>query len=243
MKVTVLGTSCTWFKRNNTSYIIDNDILFDAPQGSYKSIIKEIDIFKLKAIVISHMHTDHVLDLHIITTRVMRENRGRTEPLRIYAPKGLFDKILKLHELFFAADDECDRNSYAGKVEFIDLEDGMTFSESEYNITAYKVEHGKPESYGFTFEDKKGMVVGFSGDTILCDNLYKIIEKSKYAFVEAAAAKVSKTHITLAEYLELREKYPNTEFYPVHTCDECQQYLEDNNLNAVHDGDVFKFEE
>jgi hypothetical protein len=42
MKVFAVGTSCTWFKRNNTSFIIDDKILFDTPAGSYKDIIKQI---------------------------------------------------------------------------------------------------------------------------------------------------------------------------------------------------------
>ena len=240
MKVTVVGTSCTWFKRKNTSYIIDDNILFDVPQGSYKDIINRIDIFGLDSVLISHLHTDHVLDLHVITTRIMRENRGRQKPLKVYGPKGLFDKIIDLHNLFCGAADECDKNSYIGKVEFIDLEDGMIFSQGEYTITAYKVEHGKPETYGFTFKDKKGKVVGFSADTIVCDNLHKIITASDVAFVEVAAEKPSKTHICLDEYLEILETYSNKTIYPVHTCDACQKYVEENNLNPLHDGQVLE---
>ena len=40
MKVLAVGTGCTWFERNNTSFIIDDKILFDTPSGSYKDIIK-----------------------------------------------------------------------------------------------------------------------------------------------------------------------------------------------------------
>ena len=65
MKVTVVGTSCTWFKRNNTSFIIDDDIVFDTPDGAYKDIINYIDIFKIRCIIITHFHTDHFTDLHI----------------------------------------------------------------------------------------------------------------------------------------------------------------------------------
>ena len=28
MKLKVIGTSCTWFERNNTSFVIDKDIVF-----------------------------------------------------------------------------------------------------------------------------------------------------------------------------------------------------------------------
>ena len=68
MKVFAVGTSCTWFKRNNTSFILDDKILLDTPSGSYKDIIRKIDIFKLDGIVISHFHADHFGDFSIFAT-------------------------------------------------------------------------------------------------------------------------------------------------------------------------------
>lgn len=241
MKVTVVGTSCTWFKRNNTSYIIDDDILLDVPEGSYKDIVKNIDIISLKGVLISHLHTDHALDLHIITTRFMRENHGRTTPLKIYAPKGTFDKIIGLHKLFYASDDECEKESYAGKVEFIDIEDGMTFDIGEYNVTVYKVEHGKPESFAFSFKDKNGKVVGFSGDTRVCDNLHKMLDVSNYAFVEMSAVKPHMAHISINEFVELSNKYENVKMFPVHTSDECQEFAIKKGLNYLVDGQELEF--
>lgn len=241
MKVNVVGTSCTWFKRKNTSYIIDDNILLDVPEGAYKDITNTIDIFGLKCVLISHIHTDHALDLHVIATRHMRENHGRKEPLRVYGPKGLFDTILTFNKLFNGGADECERENYEGFVEFIELENGMTFDEGEYTITAFKVEHGKPETYGFTFADKTGKVIGFSTDTTICENLHKIISSSDFAFVEVASIKPSKTHICLEEYLNLLKTYPNTKIYPVHTCDACQKYVEENNLNPLHDGQILEF--
>ena len=72
MKVFAVGTSCTWFTRNNTSFIIDDKILFDTPAGSYKDIITKIDILKLDAIFISHFHADHFGDFPVFATRFMR---------------------------------------------------------------------------------------------------------------------------------------------------------------------------
>ena len=84
MKLKIIGTSCTWFERLNTSYVIDNDIIFDVPNGNYKPIIKYTDISKLRCIIISHFHTDHFADFRIIATLIMRhfEKYGRTAPLK-----------------------------------------------------------------------------------------------------------------------------------------------------------------
>ena len=242
MKVTVIGTSCTWFTRKNTSYLIDDDIIFDMPEGSYKDIIKLMDIYKTRCVLLSHLHTDHALNLHALTTRHIREKTGRLEPLRIYSPKGTFDKLIALHEMFDSGEDECKKESYDGKVEFIDLYDGMTFEEGEYTITAYKMQHGKPETFGFVFQNKKGLVVGFSADTCICDNLHNILKRSNYAFVEMASIRPSDTHISAEEFSNLIKQYPNVKLYPVHTCDKCQQYAIDHGFNYLNDGDVLNFD-
>ena len=241
MKVTVIGTSCTWFKRKNTSYLIDDDIVFDVPEGAYKDIINLTDIYKLKCVLISHMHTDHALNLHAITTRFIRENHGREEPLRVYAPKGAFDMLLELNKLFYGSHDETVKESYAGFVEFVELEDGMSFKEGEYTITAHKMEHGRPETFGFTFEDEKKTTVGFSADTKVCESLHKILEKSNFAFVELSAVKPHPTHICCDEFVELLEKYKNVKIYPVHTSDKTQQFAVENGFNYLEDGQVLEF--
>ena len=53
MKVNVMGTSCTWFTRNNTSFVIDDEMFLDVPEGAYKNLIQVADLEKLKCIFIS----------------------------------------------------------------------------------------------------------------------------------------------------------------------------------------------
>lgn len=241
MKVTVIGTSCTWFKRKNTSFLIDDDIVFDVPEGAYKDIISLTDLFKLKGVIISHLHTDHCLNLHVITTRYIRENHGRTEPLKIYCPKGTLEKLIEMNKIYYSSKDECDAKSYEGVVDFVYLEDGMTFKVGEYDVTAYKMEHGLPETYGFSFTDKKGLTVGFSADTRVCENLCKMLEKSNFAFVEMAAVKPHHAHICINEFEELLKKYNKTKIYPVHTSDDCQEYAKQHGMNYLEDGQILEF--
>lgn len=241
MKVTVVGTSCTWFKRKNTSFVIDDDIIFDMPEGSYKDIIKLIDIFKTKAVLISHLHSDHCLNLHVVTTRHIRENHGRTEALKVYCPKGTLERLIEMNKMFYSGKDECDASKYEGFVEFVYLEDGMTFKVGEYTVTAYKMEHGLPETYGFTFTDTNGMTVGFSADTRVCDNLHNILNKSKFAFVEMAAVQPHHAHVCTNEFVELVNEHKDTKIYPVHTSDAAQEFAEKNGLNYLQDGQVLEF--
>ena len=242
MKVNVMGTSCTWFTRNNTSFVIDGDMFLDVPEGSYKNLIQVADLEKLKCIFISHMHSDHFLDLHIITTQVMRFPGSRTEKLRIYGPQGLLDKLIQLNTLLYGAPDEQSKESLCKNVEYIDLYDGMEIREGEYNITAYRMEHGAPETYGFTFKDKAGVVVGFPTDTAMCDNLHKILSQSKYAFLELSENSKHQTHICVDEYVELVNKYNKTKIFAVHTNNKTQKFVEENGYNALHDFEVLNLD-
>lgn len=239
MKLKIIGTSCTWFKRLNTSFVIDKDIVFDVPSGNFKMIARYTDISKLKSVIITHFHTDHFADFRIISTLTMRHfyDYGRTEKLRVYAPKGILENLIATAKLTYSGPDESSLESLTEFIDFIYLENGFEFEEGDYKIKAYKMEHGAPETYGFTFTDKKGKVFAFSADTKMCDNLHKMLEKADFAMVEMSSTVPHRSHLSIAEFEELEKKYKNVKFYPVHTSDECQEYAIKNKMNYVNDGD------
>lgn len=239
MKVNVIGTACTWFERNNTSFILDDKILFDVPEGAYKDIIKLIDIFSLKFIFISHIHTDHAVDLHIIATRFLRERYSRLEKLRVYAPKEMAETIVKFNTLFNGSEEEKDLTLLKNTIDFIDLYDGLEFVEGNYEFRVKKMDHGKCECFGLMVKDKiSGKVYAFSADTKDCEALREMLLVSDFAFVDMAATGSSKSHLTDTEFVELSKKYPNCKMFPVHTCDKCQEFAIKNNLNFLEDGQI-----
>ena len=239
MKVTAVGTSCSWFVRNNTSFIIDEDFIFDIPSGSYKEIIQKINLEKVKALFISHFHSDHFGDFHLIATRFMREFNG-SEKLKVYAPKGALDRMIRINYETCAGCDELSHENYKRKIEFIDLYDGFEFNFNNYKLKAYKVDHGDVETYGFTIKDQNNFVVAFSADTRECDNLHKMLESSNVAFIDMSSVKQHKKHLSINDVEILIKKYPNCKIYPIHTCDKCQDYAR-KNMNFVEDGQVFNF--
>lgn len=242
MKVNVLGTSCTWFTRNNTSYIIDDDIVFDVPSGNYKFIAKNTDIEKIRCVLITHFHSDHFGDLKIITTEFLRhfENFGRNEHLRIYGPKGIAQKIIDANVVFCSAEDEKSMEKLTKYIDFIELEDGFEFEEGEYKIKTYLMAHGAVETFGFTFEDKNGKVVAFPADTTVCDNLHNMLENANVAFVEMSAVKPSLSHLNVDDFDMLSKKYSKAVFYPIHTSDLSQDYAIEKGykFNYLNDGDI-----
>lgn len=241
MKVNVIGTSCTWFKRKNTSYLIDDKIVFDVPNGAYKDIINLTTIEKISSILISHMHSDHFADFRVFALIFKNDLKSLEKKKMIYAPKGAIETVVELNRLMCGRADELVVEDYLKTMTFVDLCDGLEFEIDDYKVTSYKMEHAIHETYGFTFEDKNGKVVGFSSDTSMCDNLHKILQKSDYAFIEMAAVKESNAHLSINQVEELIKKYPNCKIFPVHTSDKTQKYAEDNNMNYLHDGQILNF--
>lgn len=243
MKVYLVGTSCTWFSRNNTSFILDDKILFDAPTGAYKEIIKKMNLFDVKSLYISHFHADHFADVQVIVTRFMRESemRGVKDHLKIYCPKGTLDHLVEYNKIIFGGADECDKVSLSKNVDFIEVEDGDEFEDNGYKVKVYQMDHGRVYSQGYAFTDKNGQTIGFSADTKACENLEKMLAESNVAFVDMASIDKHSSHLDVDGFVELTKKYQNCKIYPVHTSDATQKYAEDNGLNAVYDGQELNF--
>ena len=47
MKVTIVGNMCTWTKELSTSYILNDDVLIDLPQCSFKTLYNDYDLNKI----------------------------------------------------------------------------------------------------------------------------------------------------------------------------------------------------
>ena len=247
MIVDVLGTSCTWFKRKNTSFLLDKKIVFDTPAGSYKDLIQLVNIFDLEAVIITHFHSDHFSDLHCIGAQMIRhaQKMGRTRRLKIFGPVGIAQRLVDFNKLQECHERECVVENYNESIEFIEVKDGDRFELDDYFVDVYEMQHGIT-CYGFLFTDKKtGKRYGFTSDTAVCENLDKMAANSDYLFADMALAdadvakysfRAIKVHTTYNEFVELAEKYPNAVMYPVHTCDENQERAIKEGLNYLEDG-------
>lgn len=245
MKVFAVGTSCTWFERNNTSFILDDELVFDTPNGAYKYIIKEFGgadefIIKAKAIFISHFHSDHFFDMHVIATRFMRESErlGRKENIKIYCPKGTLDKLIEINTALFSASDEVDKDLLQKHIDFVEVGNGDKFEIGKYKVKVFAMDHGSMYSQGYMFTDKNGVVVGFTADTKDCDNLRNMLSCSNAAFVDVAAMTPAKSHLDVKKFMELEKIYPNCKMYAIHTSNDTFDFGKKHGLNVLDDGDI-----
>ena len=243
MKVYVVGSGCTWFERKNSSYILDDNMLLDMPEESYKKIIGLIDIFKLKTVFITHFHTDHFFGMHILITRIMREwkERKMKHRLKVYGPKGTLERLVMINKVVFGGDDECDPKALSEPIDFIDVQDGDEFEENGYKVKVFALDHGKVYSQGYIFEDKNGKVVAFTGDTKDCKRLHEMLDESNVAFVDMALVKPWNSHLDAKSFQKLEKEYPNCKMIAVHTSDESLEYAKKHGISATNDDDEYIF--
>lgn len=112
--------------------------LFDCGEGTQRQMMKYGVGFSVRDILISHMHSDHYLGL----TGLLRTMslQGRTEPLRIWGPKGGVQTLRTLRDL------GGDRLMYEAAIH--SLEPGECISGDGYRIEAFETDH-TCESIGF----------------------------------------------------------------------------------------------
>ena len=233
MKVTIVGNHCTWTRALSTSFLINDELIVDVPQGSFKSLYRDYGLDNIKYILITHFHSDHFADLHLVID-ILSRRKGKYV---ILAPKGCKERLFSIFHAFGVPHL---KKPVEEKFEFLECENGKSYSLGKYKIKTYKMIHGSLDAYGYIIDDGR-VKVGFSGDTCMCNSLLKIIKKSNAIFIDASKIDENLNHLSVNEVLNLSREYKNTTFYPVHISDATKKLVKDFGLNETSEGQIIYF--
>lgn len=93
MKVTILGNNGPFPSAGGacSGYLVtegDKNILLDCGNGILSNLQKSIPIEKIDAIILSHLHSDHMSDMMVLRYAIqIKLNRGsQIKPIEVYAP-------------------------------------------------------------------------------------------------------------------------------------------------------------
>jgi ribonuclease Z len=149
----LLGTSASrpTIERNVSSIALAREgetILFDCGEGTQRQMMRYGVAFSVADIFFTHFHADHLIGV-IGLTRTM-SLQGRTEPLRLWGPRG-GTRMLRKAEQFGA-----DRLTFP--VEVTELEAGESVRRPGYAIAPFSVDHGGSASLGYALveEERRG---------------------------------------------------------------------------------------
>jgi ribonuclease BN (tRNA processing enzyme) len=181
VKLTVLGMSGTWPPAGGATcgYLLSQDgthVWLDAGTGTFSRLQEHIEVAQLDAIVITHGHPDHFVD--VIPCFYARHYGKLGEPgLPFYSPEG----FVELMSLLVA---EGPKDVMSGAYAFNTVKDGDVFTVGPFTFRAYEMVHVGVNALGFRIEAGGG-VLAYTGDTGPCD---AVVEMSRGADVLLAEA-------------------------------------------------------
>jgi ribonuclease BN (tRNA processing enzyme) len=113
----------------------------------------------IKVAFLTHRHEDHSVGYADLIFSPAQSRGNRPEPLEVFGPKGTLEMteyILKAHRL--TPDDDRYR------VNAHEIKPGVVFKDANVTVTAFAVQHGTIEAFGYRFDTPDRRIV-ISGDT------------------------------------------------------------------------------
>ncbi|MBS3975067.1 MAG: MBL fold metallo-hydrolase [Actinobacteria bacterium] len=98
MKVTVLGSSASYAGAGQacSGYLVEHDgtkVLMDCGNGVIANLCEIADPVTLDAVVITHGHPDHFLDIYALQALLRYAPQGPASPLPLWLPESLFEQM------------------------------------------------------------------------------------------------------------------------------------------------------
>ncbi len=151
-------------------------VLLDLGSGALGALLRHTDPLTLDAVLLTHLHPDHCLDLTGL--RVLRAHGPRPAEgsLDVWAPDGAAERMARAYGVV--------RPEPMGGMTFRRLEDGVPLHVGPLTVTPYAVRHPVP-AFGLRVE-ADGRVLAYSGDTDSCPGLAPLLADADVALVEAS---------------------------------------------------------
>ena len=179
-KIILLGTGCPSPShiRYGPSTLVSyqgTNLLIDAGSGVTQRL-SEIGIkpSEINHILITHMHSDHIVDLYQLY--ISGWHTGRTEPFTVHGPKGLkafFEKTLEAYnpELSLRKNWESRPNESGLNYLVNEIDSTSVLTLDNISVNKIDVDHYPVEpAFGYEIKLDSSKVI-YSGDTRYCKNL------------------------------------------------------------------------
>ena len=102
MRLTVLGCSGTFPSADSgcSAYLVEHDgfrLLLDAGNGAIGALQRHIGLLDLDAVVVSHLHADHCIDL-VAYSYARKYHPERPPRLPVHGPRGTADRLCQVFD-------------------------------------------------------------------------------------------------------------------------------------------------
>ena len=214
MKIKVIGSGAIIVPEASASALIDDRILVDLGAGVFKQLIRlGCDLAKIDTVLITHLHSDHFMDVPFMM--MAKGGRQATQKTRFYLPEG---GIKAVHEIakYLWNPDAAEEVWWPENIELIEYVPDGEFEAAGAKVMPIKVQHGGLKACGFIV-DKDGRKVGFSGDSVMCEGVERVVQGADLSFLDASCPEEGNTvHMGLNDIYRLCEKYPEKKIVTTH---------------------------
>lgn len=149
-------------------------VLLDIGPGSLGYLRAATSVHALDAIFITHMHTDHFLDLLALNVALFTEPGPRTEHgarwrLPVYLPPGGFETVDACFKALSRGVSGTNAARYAEALAVREYDPAETITVADQAVTFIGPTKHSQADYGMRLQVVGGGLLGYTGDTARCD--------------------------------------------------------------------------
>lgn len=182
MKLTVVGCSGSYPGPESAAscYLVEHEgyaVVLELGNGAYGALQRHIDPYEVDAVVISHLHADHCLDMCSYYVARKYCPTGVQPRIPVIGPADTAARLSRAYDL----EPEPGMN---GEFEFVGVADGWRGQLGPFTVTVALVRH-PVEAYAVRL-DAGGASLVYSGDTGPCPELVELSRGADLALYEAS---------------------------------------------------------
>lgn len=194
MRLTVVGCSGSFPGPDSPAscYLVQAEhegrtwnLVLDLGNGALGPLQRHVRLDEIDAIVVSHLHPDHCLDLCglFVVQKYDPTVLGNSHsPLPVYGPQDIGARISRANGVTLA--ETRDVHGLDPQFDFRTLRSGRGFRVGPFTITPTRVNH-PVEAYGFRVE-AGGRTLAYTGDTDTCRALSGLLKNADLVLADAA---------------------------------------------------------
>ncbi len=184
-----------------SSFVVNGRYLFDAGPTLLQQLRRGgMSSDQIDVVFISHFHADHFFGLPFLFLDAWRE--GRTRELCVVGPPGVEEHSESLLETGFPL---LPAKMTGLKRRYIEVADGAEGDAAGLSFAAAEVEH-VPGLRCFAYQARlDGRVLTYSGDTKLCDGLYRLVPDADTLVVECSCHG-DPVHMSITDLAEIKDR-------------------------------------
>ncbi len=175
-------------------------LVLDLGNGALGSLQRHAPLESIGAVMLSHLHADHCLDLCSFYVVRKYHPEGPLGPLTVYGPSGAGDRIARAYDLPSA-------EAMAGEFTFRAYPE-EAFTVGPFTVSVARVDH-PGTSYALGLSDGAHTLV-YSGDTAPCDSIDQFASGADLLLAEASFVETADNpehlHMTGREAATLAER-------------------------------------